>query len=120
MSILIYATAVAVWIILARQNRRHEREIVFEMERAGIVSPQNLARGASSLLSGANVALGLILTLSGVVFVWLYYSVSTDVPTVSHSLGGVLMLGIFFLGGGVALIVLGTRAFLTRRRLKRT
>jgi hypothetical protein len=113
MSLLILVTGILVSIVFDRQQRRHRMELMWEYRRLNLPMPVVKPK-LSALQAWLNIVLGVILTALGAVNVAMFIRH----PMIAQG-KGMFSISVFFIGGGVTLIFLGTMALRERGRYRK-
>jgi hypothetical protein len=103
MSLVVFIVAVAVSMVLDRQERRHMLEKKFEYERLGWEMPRTRCR-VSTLEAIFEILVGILLVLFGGLVLYAYYLISM----IGESMGGEYYIGLFF-ALGIALVTVGRK-----------
>jgi hypothetical protein len=104
MSLVMFIVAVAVSMMLDRQERRHMLEKKLEYERLGWEMPRTRCR-VPTFEAIFEIVFGILLIIFGGLVLYAYYLISL----VGESMGGEYYIGLFF-ALGIALVSVGRKA----------
>ncbi len=111
MNLLILVTGILISIVFDRQQRRHRVEKMWEYRRLNMPMPLPAPK-LSTLQSWLNIMLGVILAAFGCL------SVAPLLHAPIPAANEMLSTSALFIGGGSALIILGTMALRERRHFE--
>ncbi len=110
MSLLVFASALAVWLLLDRQQKRHRFEIRREYDRLNRALPPFQPR-IPKLEAWLNVVMGLLLATFGICILHATMQMPEG-PAMQEPANLIALM----LGSGVALILVGGRAIGQNRK----
>ena len=103
-ALAMFLVAIAVSLILERQEKIHWLQLELEYRRAGLELPKRVP-SVSKFEAWANIVLGVMLLVAGTYF----FLLLKRIPEVAD-IKSVLQLASLVLAGGAALVILGLKA----------